>query len=112
MTIAQRRAGERVPVEPCTRAGLVKISFSNGSLFLAQHGTAPTTQTVRVNNARDLYFGRIVRGLQQGWNEFDIELQTDKDSPVFYTTHLCLMEAADEDGCYEASTGVSPLGGV
>lgn len=50
--------------------------------------------------------------IQQGWNEFDIELQTDKDSPTIYTTHLCLMEAADEDGCYEASTGVSPLGGV
>ena len=50
--------------------------------------------------------------IQPGWNEFDIEYQTDKDSPVVYTTHLCLMEAADENGCYESSTGVSPLGGV
>ena len=50
--------------------------------------------------------------IQPGWNEFDIEMQTDKDTPTLYTTQFVLYEAADEDGCYEASTGVSPLGGV
>ena len=50
--------------------------------------------------------------IQQGWNEFVLELMSDHDSPIVYTTHICLMEAADENGCYTASTGVSPLGGV
>ena len=50
--------------------------------------------------------------IQQGWNEFTLELMSDLGTPRIYTTHICLMEAADEDGCYEASTGVSPLGGM
>lgn len=47
-----------------------------------------------------------------GWNDFVLELMSDHDSPIVYTTHVALLEAADEDGCYESSTGVSPLGGL
>ena len=50
--------------------------------------------------------------IQQGWNEFTLELMSDHDSPIVYTTHIVLLEAADLDGCYIASTGVSPLGGL
>jgi len=50
--------------------------------------------------------------ISSGWNEYTLELMSDHDSPTVYTSHICLFEAADVDGCFESSTGVSPLGGA
>lgn len=51
--------------------------------------------------------------IQAGWNEFDLQFSSSSGSnQAVYTTTLVVVEAADVDGCYEASTGVSPLGGL